>query len=50
MLSRAQEFTSRVEFNDYETALTKLRRVNAFLDPNEGKLIMPKEKGAEGVR
>ncbi len=50
MLSRAQEFTSLVDFNDYEATLTKLRHANAFLDPNEGKLIMPKEKGAEGVR
>ncbi len=50
MLSRAQEFTSRVDFNDYEAALAKLRQANAFLDPNEGKLVMPKEKGMEGVR
>lgn len=42
MLSRAQELTSQIDFNDYETALTILRNANAFLDPDEGKLIMPK--------
>lgn len=50
MLSRAQEFTSRVDFSDYEAALTKLRQANAFLDPSEGKLVMPNEGGVVGVR
>jgi hypothetical protein len=40
MLSRAQDFTSRVDFSDYEAALSTLRQANAFLDPNEGKLDM----------
>ena len=45
MLNRAQEFTSQVDFNDYEAALTTSRQANAFLDPSEGKLVMPKEGG-----
>jgi hypothetical protein len=50
MLSRAQEFTFRVDFNAYEAALTTLRQANAFLDPSEGKLVMPNEGGVVGVR
>ncbi len=45
MLSRTQEFTSRVDFNDYDTALTSLRQANAFLEPDEGKLILPGKSG-----
>ncbi len=50
MLSRAQEFTSQIDCNDYEATLTTLRQANAFLDPSEGKLVMPKEGGVAGVR
>ena len=41
MLDRAQEFTTRIDFNDYERALAQLRAANAFLDPHEGRLRVP---------
>lgn len=45
MLDRAQEFTSRIDFNDYERALAQLRAANAFLEPHEGQLRMPEPAG-----
>jgi Fic family protein len=41
MLDRAQDFTARIDFNNYERALAHLRAANAFLDPHEGRLRMP---------
>ena len=38
ILIRVQEFTSRIDFNDYERALAELRDVGAFLEPHEGRL------------
>jgi Fic family protein len=45
MLERAQEFTSRIDFNDYERALARLRESGAFLEPHEGRLRMPAHAG-----
>ncbi len=39
---RAQEFTARMDFNDYKRALAQLHAANAFLEPHEGRLRMPK--------
>ncbi|MHB1586378.1 MAG: Fic family protein [Acidiferrobacteraceae bacterium] len=41
MLDRAQDFTARIDFNDYERALAQLRAANAFLEPRDGRLQMP---------
>lgn len=41
MLDRAQEFVSRVDFNDLDQALAILRAANAFMEPSEGRLILP---------
>lgn len=41
MLSRAQQFTAAISYEEYERTLTKLQACNAFLEPNEGKLIIP---------
>ncbi len=41
MLDRAQDFTSRIDFNGYERALAQLRESGAFLEPHEGRLHMP---------
>lgn len=38
MLIRAQQFTAAIPFEDYNQALTWLKRSNAFLEPTEGKL------------
>lgn len=46
MLDRAQEFTSRIDFNDYERALAQLRDSGAFLEPHEGRLRMPERAAA----
>lgn len=46
MLDRAQDFTARIDFNDYERALAQLREANAFLDPHEGRLRMPGQTAA----
>ena len=40
MLDRAQEFTARIVFSNYDQALSQLRESNAFLDPDEGRLRM----------
>jgi hypothetical protein len=41
MLDRAQEFTARIDFDDYDRALSQLRASGAFLEPHEGLLRMP---------
>jgi Fic family protein len=41
MLDRAQEFTSCIDFNEYDRTLAEFRAANAFLEPHEGKLVMP---------
>ncbi|MBI5783606.1 MAG: Fic family protein [Gammaproteobacteria bacterium] len=41
MLDRAQGFTSKIDFNDYERALSQLRGCGAFLEPHEGRLRLP---------
>lgn len=46
----AREFTSQVNFNDYEAAFTTFRQAYAFLDLDEGELIMPKEGSVVVVR
>lgn len=38
---RAQEFTSRNDFSDYERVLAQLRENSAFLESHEGRLRMP---------
>lgn len=38
---RAQEFTSRNDFSDYERVLAQLRENGAFLESYEGRLHMP---------
>jgi len=38
MLDRAQEFTSRIDFNDYERALSQLHVSDGFREPHEGRL------------
>ena len=43
MLDRAQDFTARIDFNEYERALAQLRTANAFLEPHEGQLRMPEQ-------
>lgn len=41
MLDRAQEWVSRIDFRDLDTALEMLRATNAFDEPSEARLIMP---------
>ncbi len=41
MLDRAQDFTSRINFSDYDQALVELRAAGTFFEPHEGKLLMP---------
>lgn len=38
MLLRAQDFTVRINFSNYDNALENLRKANAFMQPYEGKL------------
>jgi hypothetical protein len=38
---RAQEFTSRNDFSDYERVLAQLHEKGAFLESHEGRLHMP---------
>lgn len=47
MLDRAQDFTARIDFNDYERALAQLREGGAFLEPHEGQLRMPEHGAAK---
>jgi len=42
MLVRAQQFTAAISYNEYHQALTQFQACNAFLEPNEGKLIIPR--------
>ncbi len=48
MLTRAQAFTSCIDFNDYEIALGVLRQCNAFREPHEGLLKMPENVFSSG--
>ncbi len=41
MLDRAQEFVSRVDFQDMDTALEALTTANAFSEPTGARLILP---------
>lgn len=41
MLDHAQEFVSRIDFQNLDAALTTLRGANAFADPSEARLILP---------
>ncbi len=43
MLDKAQDFTVRIDFNDYERALAQLRAANVFLEPHEGRLRMSEQ-------
>lgn len=38
MLLRAQAFTAKIDFSNYESALKQIRKSNAFMQPYEGKL------------
>lgn len=40
MMLKAQKFTASIAFGDYHKALAQLKAANAFLEPNEGKLII----------
>lgn len=40
MLERAQQFTSSIDFADYQKSVVQLTQANAFLEPSEGKLII----------
>lgn len=42
MLDHAQEFVSRIELDDLDAALATLRAANAFDEPTEARLIMPR--------
>lgn len=41
MILRSQQFAAHISFDDYNIALTLLQASNAFLEPSEGKLIIP---------
>lgn len=41
MLSHAQKFTSAISYEEYYQTLAQFQACNAFLEPNEGKLIIP---------
>lgn len=41
-------FTARIDFADYDAALAQLRAADSFLEPHEGKLVMPPEAGIAG--
>jgi hypothetical protein len=42
MLDRAQDFVSRIDFHELDHALGMLRDANAFSDPGEGRLVLPR--------
>lgn len=44
MLTRAQDFSRRLEFFDYDRALRQLQAANAFHEPDMAKLAMPAAK------
>ena len=44
MLARAQDFTSRVDYSSYPKCLAQMSAANAFMEPNEGKLILPPKR------
>ncbi len=41
MLVEAQSFTASIPYEEYHQTLAKFQACNAFLDPSEGKLILP---------
>ncbi len=41
MLDHAQEFVSRIDFQDMDAALAALRSANAFSDPSDARLRVP---------
>ncbi len=41
MLLKAQQFTAALPYDVYEETLGQLHACNAFLEPNEGKLVIP---------
>jgi Fic family protein len=41
MLLRAQAFTASLDYSEYNKTLFQLNKSNAFMQPNEGKLIFP---------
>ncbi|MBA2369191.1 MAG: Fic family protein [Candidatus Protochlamydia sp.] len=41
MLSYAQQFSASIPYENYHQALALFHSCNAFLEPNEGKLILP---------
>jgi Fic family protein len=41
MLSYAQQFTASISYEEYSQTLVQFQSCNAFLEPNEGKLIIP---------
>lgn len=43
MMATAQRFTGLVNFSDLDSAEEQLKSMNAFLEPNEGKLKLPAE-------
>lgn len=42
MLLKAQDFANQIDFNNYEKTLLQLTKCNAFQEPSESMLIMPK--------
>jgi fido (protein-threonine AMPylation protein) len=42
MLDRSQDFVSRIDFRDLDHALEVLRDANAFSDPSEARLVLPR--------
>jgi len=42
MLLRAQKFTASIDFSDYDMALRALKKANAFLRSDEGRLLQGK--------
>lgn len=41
MLCKAQQFTALLSFEKYQKTLAQLHASHAFMEPNEGKLILP---------
>ena len=46
MLDHAQEFVSRIDFQDLHHALAVLRTANAFAEPSEARLVLPPREEA----
>jgi hypothetical protein len=45
MLDRAQEFTARIDFDDFDRALAQLREADTFREPHEGRLRISDRAG-----